>query len=81
MSAVPNADWSLTEAEIRRKVVELLDNCNMTRLNLWMSSGIIAGVLDSDLVGVALLEEMPRRSQHVREYWLDQPCTCQGHPN
>lgn len=74
-------DDRLTEDEIRRKVVELLDNCNMARMNLWSSSGIVAGVLDAEVVERVMVEEVVRRRQHVQEYWLDQPCTCQGHPN
>lgn len=78
---MPNDHWSLTEPEIRRKVIELLDRRNMNLLNLWMSSGILAGVIDADVVEQVLAEEILRRDQHVKEYWLDQPCTCQGHPN
>lgn len=72
---------ALTEDQIRRKVVELFDHCNMVRMNMWLSSGVIAGVLDADVVERVMVDEIERRSQHVREYWLDEPCTCQGRPN
>jgi hypothetical protein len=71
----------LSEAQIRRKAIELLDGRNMTRMNLWMSSGILAGVIPADVVERVLNEEIVRRTPHVQEYWLGEPCNCRGHLN
>jgi hypothetical protein len=68
--------WKLSEDEVRAKVVELLLGMNQTRMDLWSSSGIIAGVLDSDMVARVLTEEVVQRPPHVQEFWLGQPCTC-----
>jgi hypothetical protein len=70
----------LNEQEIRAKVIELLDGCNQVRLELWMVSGVRAGVLDHALVERVMLEEIGRRSTEVTEYWL-KPCNCDGAMN
>lgn len=66
-------DQRLDEAATRSKVIELLDACNSSRMDMWMFSGITAGVLDADLVERIMNEELWKRTHEVREYWLG-PC-------
>lgn len=69
-------DMRLEAHEIRAKVIELLDGMDAMRMDLWLSSGIIAGVIDPDIFALVMHQEVVRRSQHVQEYWLEQPCDC-----
>lgn len=70
----------LDEAQTRAKVIELLDGMNQARMDLWMLSGITAGVLDPELVERLLNEELHNRSQEVVTFWVG-PCNCGGHLN
>lgn len=70
----------LDEDQIRAKVIELLDGCCVARMDAWMISGIIAGVLDADLVERVLNEEIHLRSQEVRRFWCG-GCNCDGRWN
>ncbi len=63
----------LDEAATRTKVIELLDGMSQVRLDLWVISGTTAGVLDPVLVENLLLEELPKRSQEVIDFW-NGPC-------
>lgn len=65
----------LDETAIRAKVIELLDRCNESRLNLWLISGITAGVFQEDVARRIIREELPHRSDEVRLYW-DGSCGC-----
>lgn len=70
----------LSEAAIRRRVIELLDGCNDTRLNLWLLTGTVSGTFGDIEVGKIMEEELPRRSHKVQRYWLGD-CNCDGHLN
>lgn len=74
------SEWKLTEEQTRTKIAELLDLCNDARMNMWMFSGITAGVLDGDLVEKLAIEELPKRSHEVQRYWLG-ACNCHGQLN
>lgn len=74
------SDWRLTEGQTRAKVIELLDGCNQQRMDVWMFSGITAGVLDAEVVETVLNEELWRRSHEVQRYWLG-ACNCHGQLN
>lgn len=63
----------LDEVAIRAKVIELLDGCDLARMDAWLISGVAADVFDPDLVETVMMEELARRSRAVREYWLA-PC-------
>lgn len=65
----------LDETAIRAKVIELYDGRNVTRMNLWLTSGLFAEVLDADLVARVMQEELPLRAPAVQDYWLG-PCDC-----
>jgi len=67
----------LDEDQIRAKVIELLDRKNLGRMNMWISSGVLAGVLDSDIVERVMNEEINRRSLDVQLYW-SAPCDICG---
>ena len=71
----------LTEDQIRAKVIELYDRCDQRRMDLWLFSGIRAGVIDADIAEKVMNEEIHRRSKLVREFWLGpclQPCCARG---
>lgn len=70
----------LPEAAVRAKVIELLNMCNPRRLDVWLDSGIRAGVLDAALVERCLNEEIVQRSPEVKAFWLA-PCNCRGDLN
>mgnify|MGYP001581331938 CR=1 FL=1 len=67
----------LSETAIRAKVAELFDGCNQARLDMWLFSGIRAGVLDADIVERILNEEIHLRSREVQAFW-GAPCNCHG---
>lgn len=70
----------LPEAAVRAKVIELLNMCNRRRLDMWLDSGVRAGVLDIAVVERCLNEEILQRATEVKAYWLA-PCNCRGHLN
>lgn len=68
---------TLTEEQIRAKVIELLDGKDMNRMNMWLFSGITAQVLNPSLVEKVLGEEIGLRSHEVQAYWQGEcPCGC-----
>lgn len=68
----------LDEAQIRAKVVELLDGKDMNRMNMWLFSGVTAQVLDPSIVERVLGEEIRLRSHDVQAYWHgDCDCGCE----
>lgn len=68
----------LTEEQIRAKVRELYLRKSQKRMDIWIWSGIQAGVLDGELVEQALNEELANVPAEVRAWWL-QPCElCQS---
>ena len=75
------SEWRLTEDQIRAKVIELLDGMNARRMDMWIMSGTLAGVIDGEIYQRVMVEEIHRRSPEVTLYWLGQPCDCLGHPN
>lgn len=69
--------WMLTEDEIRAKVIELLDYMSQARMDLWIETGVLTGVLDAGLVEKCLNEEIHTRSLEVKQFWYD-PCKICG---
>jgi hypothetical protein len=69
----------LTEDEVRRKVVWLLNLMDLARMDAWVISATFSGVLDGELYERVMREEIEKVAPHVREWWLGEPCTCQ-HP-
>lgn len=63
--------YVLTEAEIRAKVIELLDYMSQERMDVWIYSGTLSGALDVDLVEKCLNEELQTRSLEVKAFWFD----------
>lgn len=70
----------LTEDQHRAKIIELLDRMSQTRMDMWIVSGIEAGVLDSEVIERVLAEEVGRRSHEVQAFWLG-ACNCCGQLN
>lgn len=68
----------LDEAQHRAKIIELLERMDSRRMDMWIFSGITAGVLDGDLVERLLNEEIHKLSPEVATYWLGEPCNCNG---
>lgn len=64
----------LDEAQHRAKIIELLDGMSQVRMDVWISSGVLAGVLDGETIERVMNEELPRRSHEVQEFWMG-PCT------
>lgn len=71
------SEFRLTEEQHRAKIIELLNNMNQARMDVWISTGILAGVLDGPTIERVLNEELHCRSHEVTEFWLG-VCTCAG---
>ena len=78
--STPEPNFRLTEQQIRDKVIELLDLCNQRRMDMWIMSGVTAGVLDASLVAKVLVEEIDRREHDVKRFWKG-ACNCHGQLN
>lgn len=71
----------LDEAAIRAKVVELFAGRSQQRMDMWLFSGISAGVIDADIAERVLNEEIHKLSHEIQHYWLGAPCNCNGQLN
>lgn len=71
----------LDEAAIRAKVIELFRGLDHRRMDMWLLSGISAGVIDADIAERVMNEEIHNLHPDIQDYWLGAPCNCHGQLN